>query len=73
MKNNIDEIVKKISDLEWEIKYCEKSMKEYRFERSQYEIDMSEMYRMYQQKKLEAKKKIETLREILSFNQNPKK
>lgn len=61
-----NEIVEKINDLEWAIKYYQKSMKEYRFERTQEEIDTSEMYRNYKQKELEAEKKIKLLRISLS-------
>lgn len=60
-----EEIVSKISDLEWEIKYCQISRKEMRFERTQDELDVNEMYRNYQIKEKDAIKKIEQLRSKL--------
>lgn len=60
-----EEIVNKISALEWEIKYCQHSRKEMRFERTQDELDINEMYRNYQIKEKDAIKKIEQLRSKL--------
>lgn len=60
-----EEIVNKISALEWEIKYCQNSRKEMEFERTQDELDINEMYRNYQIKEKDAIKKIEQLRSKL--------
>lgn len=61
MKNR-EQIVKKITDLEQEIKYHQNCMETYSFEKTQSELDSSEMYQNYRQKKLEAIKNIELLR-----------
>lgn len=61
MKNKTENF-NDINDLEWEIKYCERSMEEIRFERTQDEIDNSKLYQNYKQKKKDAIKKIEILR-----------
>ena len=66
-----EEIVEKIKYLEGSIKYYNLSMKEYSFERTQNEIENSEMYRGYKQKREECFKKIELLRsEILKIAYN---
>lgn len=57
-----EEIVRKISDLEQKIKYCKLSRKMMRFERTQDELDINEMYCNYQLKEKEAIKEIESLR-----------
>ena len=61
-----EQIVQKISDLEAEIRYCQHSRKEMRFERTQDELDRNEMYRNYQIKEKDAIKKIGLLRSQIS-------
>jgi hypothetical protein len=51
-----------INKLELELRYYHQQMKEYRFERSQDEIDNSEMYAMYKRKILKISKQIELIR-----------
>jgi len=57
-----EEIINKISNLESEIKYCQFSRKQMRFERTQDELDKNEMYKNYKIKEKEAIKKIELLK-----------
>lgn len=60
-----EQIVNKISDLESEIKYCQLSRKAMRFERTQDELDVNEMYLNYQTKEKDAVREIEVLRSKL--------
>ena len=60
------QIVNRISDLEAKIKYCQLSMKEMRFERTQDDLDTNQLYRNYQIEEKEAVKEIELLRAKLS-------
>jgi hypothetical protein len=60
-----DEIESKISQLEQEVKYWQKMQNEYKWSNQEKE-NGSETYGMYQVKEVDALKKIELLRWVLS-------
>lgn len=61
-----DEIVKKIIDFQSTIRYYQQCKKIFSFERSQTEIDNSEMYRDYQKGELEAQKNVNKYQNMLA-------